>query len=129
VLLGEPGVETPGWPTKADKKSRIEGDYKTMHLTMLSETTMNTSTQRTIFRWIHIIFGIPILGYIYSPFEKLPDYAPATRFVFLPVIVLTGLWMWKGHLVRRLISKGSVHQDAARESDGQRCHATIDLPS
>jgi hypothetical protein len=28
---------------------------------------------RTVFRWIHIIFAIPILGYIYSPFEKLPD--------------------------------------------------------
>ena len=37
---------------------------------------MNIATQRSIFRWIHIIFSIPILGYIYSPFEKLPDYAP-----------------------------------------------------
>src|SRR3954453_15374926 len=67
---------------------------------------MNQSTQRTIFRWIHLFFSIPILGYIYSPFEKLPDYAPATRFFFLPVMVLTGLWMWKGHVVRRLCSKG-----------------------
>src|SRR5437879_7321429 len=49
---------------------------------------MKDDTQRSIFRWIHIIFSIPILGYIYSPFEKLPDYAPATRFVFLPVMVL-----------------------------------------
>ena len=62
------------------------------------------SFQTTISRWIHIVFAIPILGYIYSPFEKLPDYAPATRFVFLPVMVLTGLWMWKGHVLRRLIS-------------------------
>ena len=46
---------------------------------------MNSSTQRTIFRWIHLTLSIPILGYIYSPFEKLPDYAFATRFVFLPV--------------------------------------------
>jgi hypothetical protein len=69
---------------------------------------MNQSTQRTIFRWIHLFFSIPILGYIYSPFEKLPDYAPATRFFFLPVMVLTGLWMWKGHVVRRLFSKGTA---------------------
>jgi len=68
---------------------------------------MKGSTRRSIFRWIHIIFAIPILGYIYSPFEKLPDYAPPTRYVFLPVMVLTGLWMWKGHLLRRLISKRS----------------------
>jgi hypothetical protein len=65
---------------------------------------MNQSTVRTIFRWIHIVFAIPILGYIYSPFDKLPDYAPATRYVFLPVMILSGLWMWKGHLLRRLFS-------------------------
>jgi hypothetical protein len=64
--------------------------------------------QRTILRGIHIIFAIPILGYIYSPFERLPDYAPLTRYVFLPVMVLSGLWMWKGHLLRRLVSKKST---------------------
>jgi hypothetical protein len=66
---------------------------------------VNRGITRTIFRWIHIVFAIPILGYIYSPFEKLPDYAPKTRFVFVPGMVLSGLWMWKGHVVRRLISK------------------------
>jgi hypothetical protein len=66
---------------------------------------MNRNISRSIFRWIHIIFSIPILGYIYSPFEKLPAYAPATRFVFIPVMILTGLWMWKGHVVRRVILK------------------------
>ncbi len=66
---------------------------------------MNQGAIRTILRWIHIIVAIPILGYIYSPFEKLPSYAPATRFVFLPVMVVTGIWMWKGHVLRRLISR------------------------
>jgi hypothetical protein len=59
---------------------------------------------RVIFRWIHIICAIPITGYIYGPFEVLPDYATPTRFVFFPVMVVTGLWMWKGHLVWRLVS-------------------------
>jgi hypothetical protein len=68
---------------------------------------MNQSTVRSIGRWIHIVLAIPIIGYIYSPFEKLPDYAPATRFVFLPVMVVSGLWMWKGHVIRRLIFKRS----------------------
>ena len=67
---------------------------------------MKETTLRAIFRWIHIICAIPILGYIYSPFEVLPDYAPPTRFVFFPVMLLTGLWMWKGHLVRRLFNRG-----------------------
>ena len=63
---------------------------------------MNQAITRTIFRWIHIVFSIPILGYIYSPFEEIPKYAPLTRFVFVPIMVLSGLWMWKGHVVRRL---------------------------
>ncbi len=64
--------------------------------------------QRTILRWIHIIISIPIYGYICSPFEKLPQYAHPTRFVFFPLMVLTGLLMWKGHVVRRLISRRSA---------------------
>jgi hypothetical protein len=68
---------------------------------------VNRGVTRTVFRWIHIIFAIPILGYIYSPFEKLPDYAFKTRFIFVPVMVLSGLWMWKGHVVRRLVSRSA----------------------
>lgn len=66
---------------------------------------MKETTKRAIFRWIHLILAIPILGYIYSPFENLPDYAPMTRFVFFPAIALMGLWMWKGHLVRRVFAR------------------------
>ena len=66
---------------------------------------MKDSTKRSINRWIHIVFAIPIAGYVYSPFNELPNYAPVVRYVALPVIVLSGFWMWKGHVVRRLISK------------------------
>jgi len=79
---------------------------------------MSQSTQRTIFRWIHLVLSIPIVGYIYSPFDRLPDYAPLTRFVFLPVMVLTGLWMWKGHVVRRLISQKPA--STSTENSGRR---------
>ena len=70
---------------------------------MISEVT-----RRSIFRWIHLVFAIPIIGYIYSPFEQIPNYAPAVRFVFFPILALSGLWMWKGHFVRRLMSKRSA---------------------
>jgi hypothetical protein len=66
---------------------------------------MNEATKRSIFRWIHLIFAIPIIGYIYSPFKELPNYAPVVRYIAFPVIALSGLWMWKGHVVRRLIGK------------------------
>lgn len=66
---------------------------------------MTNTAKRSIIRWIHIVLSIPIIGYIYSPFEEIPNYAPAVRFVFLPAIVLSGFWMWKGHVLRELISK------------------------
>jgi hypothetical protein len=69
---------------------------------------MNQGIERLIFRCIHILFSIPILGYICSSFAKIPSYAPAVRSVFLPVLALSGVWMWKGHAFRRLISHGST---------------------
>lgn len=64
--------------------------------------------RRSIVRWIHLILAVPIIGYIYSPFDQIPNYAPATRYVFVPLLGLSGLWMWKGHLVVRLISRRSA---------------------
>ena len=69
---------------------------------------MTSATKRSILRWIHIILAIPIAGYIYSPFSDIPQYAPPTRYIFFPLIALTGLWMWKGEAVKRLFSKRSV---------------------
>jgi hypothetical protein len=68
-------------------------------------TIVNRGLTRTIFRWIHIVFGIPILGYIYDSPSDTPNYASSVRYVIVPVLLLSGLWLWKGHVVRRLISK------------------------
>jgi hypothetical protein len=57
---------------------------------------ISNATKRSILRWTHLIFAIPILGYIYSPFEELPNYAPVVRFVFAPAIILAGFWMYSG---------------------------------
>jgi hypothetical protein len=74
---------------------------------------MSNATKRSIVRWIHLVFSIPIIGYIYSPFENIPQYAGPTRYVFFPLLALSGLWMWKGQVVRRLFSKSAAPQDAA----------------
>jgi hypothetical protein len=57
---------------------------------------ISRATTRSILRWFHLILAIPILGYIYSPFEEIPNYAPVVRFVFVPVIMLAGYWMYAG---------------------------------
>ena len=83
---------------------------------------MKEAAKRSIFRWIHIIFGIPILGYIYDSPSDTPNYAFAIRYVILPVLLLSGLWMWKGHVVRRLLSKRS---DATRMKTGRELEHNI----
>jgi hypothetical protein len=62
---------------------------------------MKASAERKILRWIHIITSIPIIGYIYGPVKNIPNAVTAIQWVIFPVIVLTGLWMWKGHWVKR----------------------------
>lgn len=67
---------------------------------------MNPSSTHPILRWIHILFGLPILGYIYGPAEDVQPYAPYFRYVFVPVLILSGFWMWKGSaILRRLRGK------------------------
>ena len=62
---------------------------------------MKASTERKIIRWIHIILSIPVLGYIYGPVAQMPGPAMMVRFVFMPIIVLSGFYLWKGHLLRK----------------------------
>ena len=62
---------------------------------------MKASTERKIIRWIHIIASIPIIGYIYGPVKNLPHAVTAIQWVLFPLIVVSGLWLWKGHWVRK----------------------------
>jgi hypothetical protein len=101
---------------------------------MEHELMMKDATRRSIVRWIHVVCAIPIIGYIYSPFEVIPDYAPATRFIFVPVMLLSGLWMWKGHVLRRLISKRSAggrrrDPSGAQTKDGEFSFGNQELRS
>jgi len=57
---------------------------------------MNQATKRSILRWIHLIVTIPTLGYIYGPAAKVEQYADAVRFAFVPVLILSGYWMYAG---------------------------------
>jgi hypothetical protein len=75
---------------------------------------MNQGAVRTIFRWIHILFGIPILGYIYDSPKDTPYYAHSIRYVIVPVLLLPELWMWKGHVVRRLFTRKSAYNGSAQ---------------
>ena len=57
---------------------------------------MSNATKRAILRCVHLILSIPILGYIYEPPAEVQQYAGAVRFVFVPVMILSGYWMYAG---------------------------------
>ena len=66
---------------------------------------MKDSFKRSILRWVHIVFALPIVGYIYGPPSETVQYLSYFRYVYFPVVVLSGLWMWKGRTLRKLFSR------------------------
>jgi len=57
---------------------------------------ISNATKRATLRAIHLVLSIPILGYIYGEPSQVQQYAGAARFVFVPVIILSGFWMYSG---------------------------------
>jgi hypothetical protein len=60
---------------------------------------MGNATQRTIARWIHIALGLPLIGFVYGPPAEVEPYRYLFQLLFMPALLLSGLWMWKGHLI------------------------------
>ena len=57
---------------------------------------ISNATKRSILRAVHLVLSIPVLGYIYGKPAEVQEYANAVRFVFVPVIILSGFWMYSG---------------------------------
>jgi hypothetical protein len=57
---------------------------------------ISNATKRTILRTVHLILSIPILGYIYEPASEVQQYANGARYIFVPIMILSGYWMYAG---------------------------------
>jgi hypothetical protein len=68
---------------------------------------MKASTERKIIRWLHIVTSIPLLGYVYGPLKNSPQGVFTLKWILFPLVIMSGLWMWKGHLVRKRWKKKS----------------------
>jgi hypothetical protein len=56
---------------------------------------MNQARLRIVLRWVHIVLGLVILCYIYSPFNRFVWFQLLMKFLVLPAITFTGIWVWK----------------------------------
>jgi hypothetical protein len=57
---------------------------------------ISNASKRAILRCIHLILSIPILGYIYEPASEVQAYTGGVRFLFVPIMILSGYWMYAG---------------------------------
>jgi hypothetical protein len=60
--------------------------------------------ERNLIRWIHLIGSGAIGTFVYSPWRNQADFLLSMRVLILPVLTLTGLWMWQGHRIKQLLS-------------------------
>ena len=65
--------------------------------------------ERTFIRLLHLALSIPIVGYLYGPVATIPHAAWFTRWIALPVVVLSGLWLWLKHRLIRLRQRSRMH--------------------
>ena len=97
------GHANHGWCIKdstVHKQSLIKARRK-----QCSNFCMKASTERKIMRWMHIILSIPIVGFIYGPVASLPNAAFAVRWIFFPIVVISGFWMWKAQQLKRWLKR------------------------
>jgi hypothetical protein len=59
------------------------------------------SRERTLIRTLHLVLSIPILGYLYGPVAHIPPAAFFVRWIAMPLVILTGLWLWLKPRIRR----------------------------
>lgn len=74
---------------------------------------MKASGKRNLVRWVHIAVGGIIATYIYSPIGEIFFFQVLTKAVIIPLTILSGLWLWKGHLLRRQLAKAKKSNTAA----------------
>ncbi len=65
---------------------------------------MNTRVKRNILRVLHLLSAVVIGTYIYSPWRQLEWFTLLNQFFIVPLLTISGLWMWKGHKIKHLFS-------------------------
>ncbi len=59
------------------------------------------SATRSRLRLLHIVTGIAIGTYVYSPWSDLIWFDLAIKAGVLPALAVTGVWMWQQGRIRR----------------------------
>lgn len=66
---------------------------------------MTAATLRKALRWFHIIGGLILGTYLYSPWGSNPAFTVLTLYVITPAMAVTGLLMWKQGPISRFFRR------------------------
>jgi len=67
---------------------------------------MTAATFRSSLRWFHVVGGLIVGTYLYSPWSENAAFAAVTLYVVTPALVLSGLSMWKQGALMRVFRRG-----------------------
>ena len=57
---------------------------------------------RVTLRWAHIIIGLILLCYVYSPLGRNVIFQIFVKFILIPLLVVSGIWLWKFGVFNKL---------------------------
>ena len=66
--------------------------------------------QRMILRYSHLLAGMLNVFFIYTPLGDVWEFQLLVQIILIPVIVITGVWMWQQARVRKLLAKAKGSQ-------------------
>ena len=61
---------------------------------------------RDIQRTVHLMCGLLVAAYIYTPLPDVPVVGVLVQLVAIPALVATGMAMWQAARFRRLLTRG-----------------------
>jgi hypothetical protein len=62
---------------------------------------------RALYRTVHLVAGAILGAYVYSPLGDVGWFKFTTRDIVVPLIMVTGVWLWKGHDIKGWLKTAS----------------------
>ena len=108
------GNKDEGGP-QGTSEERAPGNYfgEKEGVKFVSLFGLSGKQQRTILRYSHLLAGMLNVFFIYTPLGDVWAFQLLVRIILVPVIIITGVWMWQQAKVRKLVTQG------LRQGEGQ----------
>lgn len=68
--------------------------------------------ERNLMRWIHLLGSVAIGTFVYSPWRNEPGFVLSMRVLVIPLLTLTGLWMWQGSRLKKFFNSSQPKIEA-----------------